>query len=117
MKRNLMKRAHEIARNLEGDYRARMSLALRQAWRENKEGKEVDNTKYAAYHIDGSKANEFKAAAMTLFANPELKKELQWRMCNMHRETMSFDLRTGPDTPKEIMELAQRFGTGINSYA
>ena len=36
MKRNLMKRAHEIARSLEGDYRARMSLALRQAWKEEK---------------------------------------------------------------------------------
>ena len=37
MKRSLMKRAHEIARSLEGDYRARMSLALRQAWKEVKE--------------------------------------------------------------------------------
>ena len=32
-----MKRAHEIARSLEGDYIARMSLALRQAWKEVKE--------------------------------------------------------------------------------
>ena len=37
MKRNIMKRAHEIARSLEGDYRARMSIALRQAWKEVKE--------------------------------------------------------------------------------
>ena len=37
MKRNLMKRAHQIAKGLEGDYRARMSLALRQAWKEVKE--------------------------------------------------------------------------------
>jgi hypothetical protein len=36
MKTKLMKRAHQIAKNLEGDYRARMSLALRQAWREEK---------------------------------------------------------------------------------
>jgi hypothetical protein len=36
MKRNLMKRAHEIARSLEGDYRARMSIALRQAWKEER---------------------------------------------------------------------------------
>ena len=36
MKRNIMKRAHEIAKGLEGNYRARMSLALRQAWREEK---------------------------------------------------------------------------------
>ena len=39
MKRSLMKRAHEIARSLEGDYIARMSLALRQAWKEVKEMK------------------------------------------------------------------------------
>ena len=36
MKRNIMRRAHQIAKNLEGDYRARMSLALRQAWKEVK---------------------------------------------------------------------------------
>ena len=34
--RNIMKRAHEIARSLEGDYRARMSLALRMAWEESR---------------------------------------------------------------------------------
>lgn len=34
MRRNVMMRAHQIAKNLEGDYRARMSLALRQAWKE-----------------------------------------------------------------------------------
>ena len=39
MKSNIMKRAHQIAKNLEGDYRARMSLALRQAWKEEREGK------------------------------------------------------------------------------
>jgi len=36
MKRNVMKRAHQIAKSLEGDYRARMSLALRKAWKEEK---------------------------------------------------------------------------------
>ena len=73
--------------------------------------------KYAAYHIDGSKANEFKAEAIKLFANPELKKELQWRMTNLDRETMSFDLIAGPNTPKEILELAKKYGKGFNSYA
>ena len=37
MKRNIMKRAHEIARTLIGDWYARLALALRQAWREAKE--------------------------------------------------------------------------------
>ena len=72
---------------------------------------------YAVYHIDGIKANEFKTEAMKLFANPELKRELQWRMCNLNRETMSFDLTAGPNTPKEIMELCEKFGSGKNSYA
>ena len=36
MKASLMKRAHQIAKGLEGDYRARMSIALRQAWKEVK---------------------------------------------------------------------------------
>jgi hypothetical protein len=31
-------------------------------------------TKYAGYHIDGSKANEFRAEAVKLFSNLELKK-------------------------------------------
>lgn len=39
MRRNVMMRAHQIAKGLEGDYRARMSLALRQAWKEEKEEK------------------------------------------------------------------------------
>jgi hypothetical protein len=33
-KREIMIRAHEIARTLEGDYIARMALALRMAWEE-----------------------------------------------------------------------------------
>jgi len=33
-RRDIMVRAHEIARTLEGDYMARMALALRQAWLE-----------------------------------------------------------------------------------
>ena len=73
--------------------------------------------KYAGYHVDGSKANEFRAEAVKLFSNPELKRELQERMINLNRETMSFDLRTGPNTPKEIMVLAEKFGTGYNTYA
>ncbi len=73
--------------------------------------------KYAGYHIDGSKANEFRTEALELFSNPELKRELQERMINLDRQTMSFDLRTGPETPKEIMELAAKFGTGFNSYS
>lgn len=36
MKRNVMMRAHQIAKSLEGDYHARMSLALRKAWKEVK---------------------------------------------------------------------------------
>jgi len=35
-KAQIMKRAHEIARTLEGDYRAKMSIALCQAWTEAK---------------------------------------------------------------------------------
>lgn len=260
-----MKRAHQIAKTLEGDYRARMSIALRQAWQEaKKEAKkevvikvtgntyparhilkeagfvwdkdakayfgderamaELDRIStptyslvnrnlvadldfeeiekdleeqarkekkgmkknYASYHIDGSKADEFRAAALELFASkdalikvtgdtyparyilreagfvwnryekayfgdksakaeldristasysrtnqrlvaalkieeiekgPELKKELQWRMCNLDRETMSFDLIAGPNTPKDILDLAEKFGVGENSYA
>jgi hypothetical protein len=43
MKKNVMMRAHQIAKSLEGDYRARLSLALRQAWKEEKEvGKEQE---------------------------------------------------------------------------
>ena len=72
---------------------------------------------YAGYHIDGSKAAEFRADAVKLFANPELKKELQWRMTNLNRDTMSFDLTTGPDCPQEIIELAEKYGKGYNSYA
>src|SRR5690606_15589713 len=39
--RDIMIRAHEIARTMEGDYAARMSFALRQAWREAKVANEA----------------------------------------------------------------------------
>lgn len=73
--------------------------------------------KFAYYHIDGSKANEFKTDAVKLFASPELKKELQWRMTNLNRETMSFDLDTRLKCPKEILDLGIKYGEGKNSYA
>ena len=41
MKRNVMTRAHAIARTMEGEYRVRLSLALRIAWKEEKEENEV----------------------------------------------------------------------------
>ena len=40
-KREIMVRAHEIAKTLEGDYIARMSLALRMAWAEARRPKFV----------------------------------------------------------------------------
>jgi hypothetical protein len=72
--------------------------------------------KYAGFHIDGSKADEFRAEATKLFSNPELKRELQERFMNLNRETMSFDLRIGVNCPKEIFDLAVKFGTGFNSF-
>ena len=41
MKAKIMKRAHEFARKMEGDYAARLALALRQAWREARQPKEL----------------------------------------------------------------------------
>jgi hypothetical protein len=35
-KRELMKRAHALAKQMEGDYRARLVIALQQAWQEAK---------------------------------------------------------------------------------
>lgn len=42
-KAQIMKRAHEIARTLEGDYMARMSMALRQAWAESRAPKTLED--------------------------------------------------------------------------
>ena len=41
MMKNIMKRAHELAKKMEGDYTARLALALRQAWREARQPKEL----------------------------------------------------------------------------
>ena len=35
-KRDLMKRGHQIAKTLEGNYAARLAVGLKQAWKENK---------------------------------------------------------------------------------
>jgi transposase len=34
--KNIMERAHKLAKQMEGDYAARLALALRQAWKEAK---------------------------------------------------------------------------------
>ena len=72
---------------------------------------------YAIYKIDGSRAGEFRAAAVALFADPTLKTQLQGRMTNLDRETMSFDLDVRGDCPAAILDLGKRFGTPANSYA
>lgn len=71
----------------------------------------------ASYKIDGSKANEFRAAAMVYFSNAALKKEIAERMVNMDRDTMSFELDVRGDCPAEIVDLGKRFGTPANTYA
>ena len=73
--------------------------------------------KYASYKIDGSKAGEFKTAAMALFPDAKIKIEIASRMTNMDRATMSFELDVRGDCPDEILDLGKRFGTPANSYA
>jgi len=72
--------------------------------------------KYAGYHVDGSKAAEFEAAARAHFDDAEFVKDLQEAMINLDRETMSFDIAVVDAHPTTIA-LAKQFGTGINSYA
>lgn len=72
---------------------------------------------YASYKIDGSKANEFRAAAMPLFASEAFKAQLRDRMINLDRATMSFELDIRGDCPAEIVDLGKRFGEPANSYA
>lgn len=40
----IMKRAHQLAKKMEGDYTARLSIALRQAWKEAKKVKKANTT-------------------------------------------------------------------------
>lgn len=47
MLRRIMKKAHELARDFEGDYRARLSLALKLAWREERSSKMLDTKELA----------------------------------------------------------------------
>ena len=72
--------------------------------------------KYASYKIDGSKAHEFRTAAMALFTDAKIKSEISSRMINMDRATMSFELDVRGDCPASILDLGKRFGTPANSY-
>lgn len=55
-KAQIMKRAHDIAKTLEGAYMARMSIALRQAWAEAKAPAKQQFTGYAKM-VQPSRAN------------------------------------------------------------
>ena len=52
--RKIMKRAHELARKMEGDYQARMALALRQAWKEEREANQMVESFEIGYALNGS---------------------------------------------------------------
>lgn len=56
MMKQIMKRAHEIAKTLEGAYMARMSIALRQAWAEAKAPAKQQFTGFAKM-LQPSRAN------------------------------------------------------------
>lgn len=93
MKRNIMKRAHELAKKMIGDYKARMSLALRQAWREAKKvvegiekyvgkrikfetrGKKAEGTVKEIVEMVGGKG--LKIVEITVENNPVLTKRLK----------------------------------------
>lgn len=66
MLKQIMKRAHELARKFEGDYQARLALALRIAWKEQKEGKEMEkirctkNLSFEELRAGGEVKDEFK---------------------------------------------------------
>lgn len=54
MLKQIMKRAHELAREMEGHYAARLSLALRQAWEEAK-AKPKNAIMYVRHQPSGGK--------------------------------------------------------------
>lgn len=59
MKKEIMVRAHELARGMEGDYQARLTLALRMAWAESK--KEENGMKTLTWI--GTKGNQMELRA------------------------------------------------------
>ena len=71
---------------------------------------------YASYKIDGAKANDFRVAARLLFGDATIKAELQDRIINLDRATMSFELDVRGGCPAAILDLGKRFGTPANSY-
>ena len=68
MLRRVMVRAHELARGMEGDYQARLALALRIAWKEERGKEEV---KIEMKELKGSEkqvkfANDIKEAVLEI---------------------------------------------------
>ena len=68
MLRRIMVRAHELARGMEGDYQARLALALRIAWKEERGKEEV---KIEMKELKGSEkqvkfANDIKEAVLEI---------------------------------------------------
>lgn len=102
MKRNVMMRAHQIAKGLEGDYRARMSLALRQAWKE----------------VKGLKSLEVGKNYGDIFGLPEEKKMIYaggntWKAVWGDKEM----IKESPETTQKALEYINRpsYGTGIKA--
>lgn len=59
MLRKIMRKAHEIARKMEGDYQARLSLALKLAWKEERGNKGMSREEqYNSWYRRDKKFNQ-----------------------------------------------------------
>lgn len=60
-KKEIMIRAHELARQMIGDYRARLALGLRQAWREARQPQNLTARELAEIAAEKLEAKGFRA--------------------------------------------------------
>ena len=65
MLRRIMVKAHELARGMEGDYQARLALALRIAWKEER-GKEEVKVNFKGTEKQIKFANDIKEAVLEI---------------------------------------------------
>lgn len=113
MMKKIMKRAHEIAKTMTGDYMARMSYALRQAWAESK------TTANTVEDIVRKIANMTKGEAMAYVSNTQyqmtdLAQAKAFRKNSKEAMRQVFAARTTEDIQRAHAERAAKWDAMTN---
>src|SRR5690554_1955476 len=114
MLKRIMKKAHRIAKKMEGDYQARLSLALKLAWKEERGNGEMIKWKGEEVKVTGKMEKRPENLENKVYCNINTKDEAIAKENNRVYVTYTSDYKVWFDgdtynQKDEIQELAKKY--------